>query len=168
MTYEPAAVTSNDGAGYQEPVTEDEFADWVRRSNEQTDAVIADWDSSVGFDMERRRPPPGEEETAQDDAPEEHGAPFGVPPEIFARITEAVDAMFLGDGAEAMRGLGGMIAVRISRRPRWWPEWLLPPVNMAEAMGLEVTETGNRALQLMGLSLPGTDGMIEHFQEKHL
>jgi hypothetical protein len=48
---ELAAVPSNEHQPYLdvEPVTDDEFEAWVKRSQADTDAVLADWDDGVEF-----------------------------------------------------------------------------------------------------------------------
>lgn len=50
----PAAVS----AGYGEAVTDDEFEAWVKRSQGDTDAILAEWDNSVGFEQVANATPP--------------------------------------------------------------------------------------------------------------
>lgn len=49
---ELAAVPAEDAAAPGH-VSDDEFEEWVRRSQEQTDAALAGWDSSVAFEQRR-------------------------------------------------------------------------------------------------------------------
>jgi hypothetical protein len=53
---ELGAVPAED-TGYGEAVTDEEFAEWVRRSQDETDIALEEWDASVRFDM-RREPDP--------------------------------------------------------------------------------------------------------------
>ena len=63
MTDEIAAVPSNDTASYlgDGDVSEDEFDSWVKRSQADTDAVLAAWDEGVEF-VRAPDPPPLEQE----------------------------------------------------------------------------------------------------------
>lgn len=58
MTEEIAAVPAAESAGYGDAVTDEEFEDWVKRSQADTDAALGDWDNSVHFDQIRSMVPP--------------------------------------------------------------------------------------------------------------
>jgi hypothetical protein len=75
MTEEIAAVPAAESAGYGDAVTDEEFEDWVKRSQADTDAALGDWDNSVHFDQIRSMVPPPMEVDAQDDGWEEPPGP---------------------------------------------------------------------------------------------
>jgi hypothetical protein len=61
VTEDIAAVPAAESQGYGDAVTDEEFAEWVKRSQADTDAAIADWDSSVEFDQIRNLTVDGDE-----------------------------------------------------------------------------------------------------------
>lgn len=58
MTDDIAAVPAAVSTGYGEAVSDEEFETWVKRSQADTEAAIAEWDTSVEFDMIRNGGPP--------------------------------------------------------------------------------------------------------------